>query len=157
MSHPWFVLFWSEAPRISGRFCSYPKVGLVGWARATREEKFIETWWSCDFWNIIRFSSQENRREWESFQKKNNAPQQEMPVSVKEGAAVFLAMWSYYVVATMMLSNYFLFMIMSAWGMVMEIGKWKEDNDDDDDLYVIGAVCNEKVTSSLICSATVAG
>ena len=27
----------------------------------------------------------------------------------------------------------------------------------DDDLYIIGAVCDEKVTSSLICSATVAG
>ena len=34
-----------------------------------------------------------------------------------------------------------------------------DDNDhgDDDDLYIIGAVCDEKVTSSLICSATVAG
>ena len=36
-----------------------------------------------------------------------------------------------------------------------------DDDDDDDDLYIIGAVCmyvcDEKVTSSLICSATVAG
>ena len=29
--------------------------------------------------------------------------------------------------------------------------------DNEDDLYIIGAVCDEKVTSSLICSATVAG
>ena len=32
-----------------------------------------------------------------------------------------------------------------------------DDDDGDDDLYIIGAVLNEKVTSSLICSATVAG
>ena len=31
------------------------------------------------------------------------------------------------------------------------------DDHDGDDLYIIGAVCDEKVTSSLICSATVAG
>ena len=36
-----------------------------------------------------------------------------------------------------------------------------DDDEDGDDLYIIGAVCmyvcDEKVTSSLICSATVAG
>ena len=33
----------------------------------------------------------------------------------------------------------------------------KDDYDNYYDLYIIGAVCNEKVTPSLICSATMAG
>ena len=32
-----------------------------------------------------------------------------------------------------------------------------DGDDDDGDWYIIGAVCDEKVTSSLICSAKVAG